>query len=210
MLKIQFRDGRSEAVRLTPPGITIGQGNVNDIVVDEPEVNGFHADLKVDASQVMISDVNTESGTYVNGEKILAPMPIRAGDTIKVGTVEFEVVEEDLSGGAKTLVLSGTALMEMGSGGWALVAGSGPEKGQIIPIKERTEIGRALECDISILEPSLSRKHAEIYIENGDLIVEDLGSVNGTYVNAKKIEKHSLKDGDVLQFQNIRFTVTAP
>jgi len=210
MLKIQFRDGRSEAVRLEPPGITIGQGNVNDVVIDEPGVNGFHADLKVEANQVTISDVNTASGTFVNGEKILAPMPIRAGDSIKVGSAELEILEEDLSGGAKTLVLSGTALMDMGSGGWALVAGSGPEKGQVIPIKERTEIGRALECDISILEPSLSRKHAEIYIENGDLIIEDLGSVNGTYVNAKKVEKQSLKDGDVLQFQNISFTVNAP
>ena len=157
-----------------------------------------------------ISDVNTESGTYVNGEKILAPMPLRAGDTVRVGSVELEVVEEDLSGGAKTLVLSGTALMDMGSGGWSLVADSGPEKGQIIPIKERTEIGRALECDISILEPSLSRKHAELYIDNGDLIVEDLGSANGTYVNAKKIEKQSLKDGDILQFHNIKFIINAP
>ncbi|MFT4712716.1 MAG: pSer/pThr/pTyr-binding forkhead associated (FHA) protein [Candidatus Azotimanducaceae bacterium] len=210
MLKIQFRDGSSDAVRLAPPGITIGQGNVNDIVIDEPGVNGFHADLKVEANQVTISDVNTGSGTYVNGEKILAPMPIRAGDSIRVGSVELEIIEENLSGGAKTLVLSGTALLEMGSGGWALVANSGPEKGQIIPIKDRTEIGRALECDISILEPSLSRKHAEIYIENGDLIIQDLGSVNGTYVNAKKVDKHSLKDGDVLQFQNINFIVNAP
>jgi len=210
MLKIQFRDGRSEAVRLEPPGITIGKGNVNDVVIDEQEVNGFHADLKVEANQVTISDVNTESGTYVNGEKILAPMPLRAGDTVRVGSVELEVVEEDLSGGAKTLVLSGTALMDMGSGGWSLVADSGPEKGQIIPIKERTEIGRALECDISILEPSLSRKHAELYIDNGDLIVEDLGSANGTYVNAKKIEKQSLKDGDILQFHNIKFIINAP
>ncbi len=123
MLKIQFRDGRSEAVRLDPPGITIGQGNVNDVVIDEPGVNGFHADLKVEANQVTISDVNTASGTFVNGEKILAPMPIRAGDSIKVGSAELEILEEDLSGGAKTLVLSGTALMDMGSGGWALVAG---------------------------------------------------------------------------------------
>jgi len=210
MLKIQFRDGRSEAVRLEPPGITIGRGNVNDVVIDEPEVNGFHADLKVEASQVIISDVNTESGTWVNGEKVLAPMPIRAGDSIRVGSVELEVLEEDLSGGAKTLVLSGTALMEMGSGGWSLLADSGPEKGQIIPIKERTEIGRALDCDISILEPSLSRKHAQLSIDNGELIIEDLGSANGTYVNAKRIEKQSLKDGDILQFHNIKFIINAP
>ena len=210
MLKIQFRDGKLEDVRLAPPGITIGQGNANDIVIDEPGVNGFDVDLRVEANEVTISDVNTVSGTFVNNEKILAPMSIRAGDLIKVGSVEFDIIEEDLSGGAKTLILSGTALMEIGSGDWSLVAGSGPEKGQIIPIKERTAIGRALACDISILEPSLSRKHAELYIENGDLIIEDMGSANGTYVNAEKVLKHSLKGGDVLQFQNIKFVVNAP
>ena len=71
---------------------------------------------------------------------------------------------------------------------------------------DRVEIGRALECDISILEPGLSRKHAELELDGDDLLLRDLGSVNGTYVNGEKLMKHvsrmetecSLKESSLL------------
>jgi pSer/pThr/pTyr-binding forkhead associated (FHA) protein len=106
-------------------------------------------------------------------------------------------------------VLSGNALIA-GADAWHLIADSGPEKGQHIPLTERTEVGRALDCDISILEPALSRKHAELWPEGDELILRDLGSANGTHVNGEKVDEVKLKDGDVLQFHKIRFIVKAP
>ena len=210
MLKIRFKDGRADPVPLIEPGKTVGKGDVNDIVIDEDGVNGFHADLKVEGTQVTITDINTTAGTLVNGEKITGPMPLGAGDIIVIQGVELEIIEEDALAGGKTLVLSGTALMELGTGGWSLVADSGPEKGQVIPIMDRVEIGRALECDISILEPALSRKHAELELVGDDLVLRDLGSVNGTYVNGEKIDEVKLKDGDRMQFDKVHFIVSAP
>ncbi len=210
MLKLQYKDGSADPVELSAPGKTIGQGDVNDIVIDKEGVNGFHADVKVDGDQVTITDINTASGTFVNGDKITGPTNLRAGDVIAIQGVELEVVEEDAAGGGKTLVLSGTALIEVGSGSWSLVADSGPEKGQVIPVVERIEIGRALECDISILEPALSRKHAELEPDGDTLIIRDLGSVNGTWVNGEQIDEVELKDGDKLQFDKVKFIVSAP
>ena len=209
MLKLQFKDGRADPVALMPPGKTIGKGSINDVVIDEKGVAGFHADLKVEGETVTITDVDTKTGTQLNGELLAGPTVIRAGDVIMIQGVELEVVEDEASNHAKTLVLSGNALMS-GSQGWFLIADSGPEKGQHIPVAERTEIGRALDCDISILEPALSRKHAEVWPEGDDLILRDLGSANGTHVNGKKIDEVKLKDGDVLQFHKIRFIVAAP
>jgi hypothetical protein len=123
--------------------------------------------------------------------------------------VALEVIAADASDNAKTLVLSGSALAPT-QVGWFLVADSGPEKGQQIPVHSRTEIGRALDCDISILEPALSRKHAEIEPDGDDLFLQDLGSANGTHVNGEKVDRVKLKDGDVLQFHKIRFIVKAP
>ena len=158
MLRIVYKDGRSGPVLLSEPGKTIGKGQANDIVLDEEGVNGFHADLKVEGQMVTLSDINTASGTFLNGEKISSTMPVREGDIITIQGVELELVDasEGATGG-KTLVLSGTALLEMGVGGWSIMADSGPEKGQVIPVKETIMIGRALECDLSILEPGLSR-----------------------------------------------------
>ena len=122
----------------------------------------------------------------------------------------LEDAEEDVDLGAKTLVLSGTAIQEVNRAGWTLIADSGPEKGQQIPINVTTEVGRALECDISILEPSLSRKHAKIKPVDGKLLIRDLGSSNGTYVNGEKIRKAELKHDDVLRFSRIKFIVQGP
>ncbi len=210
MLKIRFKDGRTDPIPLIEPGQTVGKGDANDIVIDEDGVNGFHADLKVEGTRVTITDINSTNGTLVNGEKITAPMPLGAGDIIVIQGVELEIIEDDESVQGKTLVLSGTALMELGTGSWSLVADSGPEKGQVIPIMDRVEIGRALECDISILEPALSRKHAELELVGDDLVLRDLGSVNGTYVNGEKIDEVKLKDGDRMQFDKIHFIVSAP
>ena len=120
----------------------------------------------------------------------------------------FEVSKADAA--ARTLVLSGKALMQMGKRCWALIADSGPEKGQLIPVRERTEIGRALECDISILEPALSRRHAELIPSGPDLLLRDLDSANGSLVNGEKVDVASLKDKDVLQFGKVKFIVRAP
>ena len=147
----------------------------------------------------------------VNDEKIAGPTTLRAGDVVTVQGTALEVVEAATPVAGKTLVLSGTTLLELGSDTWSLVADFGPEKGQVIPVMEPLEIGRALDCDISILEPSLSRKHAELYLAGDDLIVRDLVSVNGTWVNAEKIDAEvKLKDSDVLQFDRIRFIVSSP
>ncbi|MBV1878068.1 MAG: FHA domain-containing protein [Pseudomonadales bacterium] len=210
MLKIQFKDGRSEAVSLLPPGKTIGRGLNNDVVIDQDGVNGFHADLQVDGDQVIISDVNTKTGTYLNGEKVLGPTTIRAGDTVSIQGIDLLILDPGEQTDGKTLVLSGTAMYKLLSTDWSLIAGSGPEKGQQIPIHEKTAIGRALECDISILEPALSRKHAVIEPVDGRLVIKDLGSSNGTYVNGKKIKSKILDDKDIIQFNKIRFRVKAP
>ncbi|MEX2326992.1 MAG: FHA domain-containing protein [Pseudomonadales bacterium] len=209
MLRIEFKDGRAEPVVLAPPGKTIGKGDVNDIVIDADGVNGFHADIKVEGDQVSITDIKSATGTLVNGQKITTTTPLNAGDIINIQGVDLIVVEDE-GGNAKTLVLSGTALMQLGSGAWSLIADSGPGKGQIIPVMDRTEIGRALECDISILEPALSRKHAELELTDDGLLIRDLGSVNGTFVNGEKVDEVALNDGDVLAFGKIKFIVSGP
>ena len=62
MIKIRFTDGRSSAITLEAPGKTIGRGRVNDIVIDNDGVAGFHADLRVLGDRVTITDVDTAGG----------------------------------------------------------------------------------------------------------------------------------------------------
>lgn len=71
--------------------------------------------------------------------------------------------------------------------------------------KDSIVLGRDLSADISIGETSISRKHTEFLISNKEIIVKDLGSTNGTYVNDNKVETnstHPLQDGDLVRCGN--------
>lgn len=97
-LKIQFKDGRAEAIALVEPCKTMGKGDVNDIVINEYGITGFHADLKVEGSQVTLSDIGV--GITLNGDALSGPTIARAGDIIIVKGVELEVVKDDDVDGA--------------------------------------------------------------------------------------------------------------
>jgi hypothetical protein len=69
--------------------------------------------------------------------------------------------------------------------------------GQQFAINEgETIIGRSKDCDITISDPTVSELHAYIYTMHGKVIIEDLGSRNGTRVNHEKVSKKILEDGD--------------
>lgn len=62
----------------------------------------------------------------------------------------------------------------------------------------RTILGRLPESDVVIDDPGASRRHAEIRREDGEYVVADLGSTNGTLVNDRTVGERTLQDGDVI------------
>jgi pSer/pThr/pTyr-binding forkhead associated (FHA) protein len=68
-------------------------------------------------------------------------------------------------------------------------------------------IGRETDNMLIIPDPSVSRHHARIAFENGALVVYDLNSTNGVYVNEQRISKQSLRAGDIVRFGMARFRV---
>ena len=65
--------------------------------------------------------------------------------------------------------------------------------------KERVTVGRARSCDVFLPDQWLSRQHAEIRLRNGDYVVADLESKNGTLLNGERVgEERRLRHGDVI------------
>lgn len=84
-----------------------------------------------------------------------------------------------------------------------LVFMTGPQVGQQYKLeKASTTIGRDLACDIGVADNGLSRKHAAFIQENDHIIIQDLGSTNGTYYNGERITRRVLEDGDRLLLGN--------
>ena len=65
---------------------------------------------------------------------------------------------------------------------------------------ESIMVGRDRSCSIVLTHPAVSRRHARITVNGPTLLLEDLKSANGTYVNNARVERINLKPGDIVRF----------
>jgi hypothetical protein len=99
-------------------------------------------------------------------------------------------------------------LEDLGVEGPALVvrAGGGRAGEHFLPTSDRTTIGRSPDCDIFLDDVTVSRQHAVLERSADTFPIEDQGSLNGTFVNRRRIERAELGDGDELQIGKYRLT----
>jgi predicted component of type VI protein secretion system len=87
-----------------------------------------------------------------------------------------------------------------------LVAKNGPLEGSSYAIESRVLIGRDGECDIQVIDQSVSRKHACVLEQNdGSVLVRDLGSDNGTWLRKQPVSEALLQPGDEIAIGDSRF-----
>jgi pSer/pThr/pTyr-binding forkhead associated (FHA) protein len=67
-------------------------------------------------------------------------------------------------------------------------------------------IGRSRGCDLQVPDSDTSRRHAEIYRSDGNYVLRDLGSTNGTFVNGRPVKEHRLEPGDRIQISGSEIT----
>ncbi|MET0753266.1 MAG: FHA domain-containing protein [Pyrinomonadaceae bacterium] len=175
-----------------------------------PMVSRRHAELRFENGRWMLHDLNSSFGTSMNGQKVTQPQPISTGSSIQFGSggpvmrvVSMETAAQSPQNYAAAPVqpqpptppvnppqnyqatnapaTSQTAQLDfMGAN-----ASSMPFK----VTKNSVWLGRDPNCDI-VMEADavmVSRKHAEIRNENGNFIVYDNGSFNGTLINEQRI-----------------------
>src|SRR5580765_638217 len=68
---------------------------------------------------------------------------------------------------------------------------------------DKTTIGRVEDNTFQIAEPSVSSHHCEILLRGSDVIVRDLNSTNGTFINGEKVTESSIKPGQILRLGQI-------
>jgi hypothetical protein len=114
-------------------------------------------------------------------------------------TMSFEPHDEEGEGGAAgDAAAAGPALV--------IRAGGGRAGEHISLASDRQEIGRSPDSAVLLDDVTVSRHHATVERGPDGLYVVDLESLNGTYVNRRRVERHRLRDGDELQIGKFKLT----
>jgi hypothetical protein len=104
----------------------------------------------------------------------------------------------DENGALPELPVEATALVVRSGGGRA---------GETFTLEgEKVAIGRSPECEIFLDDVTVSRRHAVVARQDDGFYINDLGSLNGTYVNRRRVESAKLSDGDDVQIGKYRLT----
>jgi hypothetical protein len=124
------------------------------------------------------------------------------------------LLEKEEPGSETTLALgpediddNGSIALEGVEGPALVVRSGGGRAGEhFAPRGPRTTIGRSPDCDIFLDDVTVSRNHAALLDQGGRFAIEDQGSLNGTYVNRRRVESAELEDGDEIQIGKYRLT----
>ena len=168
--------------RLQPAGAILGRDLAQcTIIASGPTVSRRHARISADShGRYVLEDLISTNGVYLNGTRLDKCAPLQSGDVIGLGTPNGHVRFQDSSSLATSL--------------------------GICTAKASWVIGRAQECDIPLpFEPTVSARHALIAVRNGQLILSDNHSLNGTWVNGRAIAEHALTTQDTVVIGSTRF-----
>ncbi len=199
MLRIHFSDNRQAPIWLVEERFTIGRDSRNQLVLNDPGIAPFHAEIRQDQGFYYLSDLGSENGTLVNGERVGARFQLRAEDRVSMGPVQMHLVDPG----------KGPARPES-STRWFLQVIQGEHEGRKFHISGSMTFGRSVKCELCFSDQELSRRHCEFYLKDDVLEVKDLASANGILVNQQKVATAVLQSGDQLKMGSVTLLVIGP
>lgn len=199
MLKLHFKDGRQAPVWLVEERFTIGQDRRNQLVLGDPGVSDFHAEIRQQDGHYFLSDCDSATGTFVNDARIATAFQLRADDRVRFGSVEL-LLEPN-----KAPIRPDATVR------WFLQVASGEQIGKKFHVQPGSmSFGRSPKSELCFSDPELSRRHCEFFLKDDVLEVKDLASANGVYVNRRKVDTAALKPGDEVRMGSVSLLVIGP
>lgn len=165
--------------------IRIGRDASNDLVLDYPMVSSRHALLTIADGHAILEDLKSTNGTAINTPgNTIDRHPITEGDVVFFGSLRIPA--------AKLLA----ANPKVGSQADEVFTFSGNEM----------TFGRSPDCDQVLEYPMVSGRHARVFRLGPQLMVEDLQSANGTFVNGSRIHRPTpINPGDSIGLGSYTF-----
>jgi ABC transport system ATP-binding/permease protein len=177
--------------------ITIGRNSNNTVVIQNSVISGSHAEIIIRDNQLYIQDLGSTNGTFVDHIKIPQGQQILIGQN----TISLS--------GVVTVQIKPNAQSSINSTAQSAIDNLGVKIQQLLEQKGSVILGRSDGADIRIDNNLVSRQHAKISTSGGHIYVEDLGSVNGTFINGQRIKlKTRISSSDDIIVGRLRFSLT--
>jgi FHA domain len=210
--KLVFPNGEHAQTLLKPGLNRIGAASDCEVAIMAPSMPLLAAEIRVAGPAITLLP-NADAEVQVNGTRVREPIALRAGDRLEIAGVKASVVYLALSEPADATAAGADAAatrMMVAAPRYSLRGVSGEHFGKSYALAGTLVIGRAPECDIVLALPEISRKHAQLRATPGGVWIEDLGSINGVWVNGNRVQKGLFQPGDELRLDTSRFLISTP
>ena len=212
-MKLVFPGGDHAPLEVGGGTVTIGRDAGCTIVLDKDGVAPRHCEIVGTDDGASLRALDSALATVLNGRQVTAPTPLKDGDLIVIGRIGCSVVNERKVAPqqAAAPVRDEATRVRAALPNFVLRGVSGPTLGKTFAVSNGAVIGRQADCDIPIAADEVSRHHVRLKVTADGVMVEDMGSANGTYVGNQRISEATLlRPGEELRLDTIRFQLIAP
>lgn len=213
-MKLLFPNGEHPQVVLSEGSNRIGSAPDAQVVLALAGLAPSHCEIQVQGGNATLTVSDAANAVSVNGRAVDGPIAVRPGDQLVFGSVQARIVAVEKAAASVQRSApvddSSSTRVRMAVPRFVLRGVSGAAFGKTYPIPGPVTIGRQQDCDIAVASEEISRRHATVKPTPDGLMVEDLGSANGTFINGKRVQTGLMRPGEELRLDTIRFLLVAP
>lgn len=218
-MRLLFPNGEHAPIELDEGTQIVGSAVGSEVLLTAPGVALKHCELKTRKGHSVVVPLDTTAPTILNGKQIDAEVELKPGDLLLFSRVGCRVVASTVAPLVTTRPPIAVApppenertRVRMALPKYVLRGVSGPTFGKVYGVAGTFSLGRSHDCDVCIPIDEISRHHAQIKIQTDGVVVEDMGSANGTFVNDHRVQSPTaLKPGDELRLDTVRFLFMSP
>jgi pSer/pThr/pTyr-binding forkhead associated (FHA) protein len=217
-MKLLFPNDEHGPVELAEGATLVGSAPDCAIRLAFPGIAGRHCELHTESGQTRVRPLTAAAATVLNGKQIAGETSVKPGDLLLFGKIGCRVVASGRAPvpppsepAAESEDDMGHTRVRMALPKYLLRGVSGPTFGKVYAMVGTLMVGRSSDADVCIPIEEISRQHAKLQSAASGIVVEDLGSANGTFVNDQRVHTPTLlKAGDEVRFDTVRFLLVSP
>ncbi len=212
-MRLIFSDNDQAPIELAAGTLIVGSDPSCDVVLNGEGVGPKHAKLIVSADSLSVGVEDLSFITRLNGVLVIATTPVANGDVLSFADIRCvfvsdaddkpePAVEQPAS---RPRPQAAATVVRPAASKYYLLGKGGVHQGQHLSLASTAVVGRDENCQIQLKSDGASREHAKIMLQAGAVVVQDLGSTNGTFVNDERIDRATVRPGDIIAFDKAKF-----